>query len=91
VNHTCPQRSDAEASVDRTAYSQKLAHPRGSPAPAPTDPDALTFLTMTTKPTFRPDVNEADGGNPAVCMTREINTQRAGGLWSNVTTAMVAA
>ncbi|MFN5959038.1 MAG: hypothetical protein ACK462_13995 [Planctomyces sp.] len=31
-------------------------------SPAPTDPAALTFLTMTTKPSFRAEFKAGEGG-----------------------------
>jgi len=45
--------------------------------PAPTNPAALAFLTMTTKPTFRAEFKPGDGGKrwgAAVYMARWINT-----------------
>jgi len=66
--------------------------------PSPTDPAALTFLTMTTKPSFRPP-HEKLSSSPAraakrgaaVSMARWINTRGEKGAWSEVTTATVAA
>jgi len=43
--------------------------------PAPTDPSALAFLTMATKPSIRADFRSGDGGKAAVYMTRWVNTQ----------------
>jgi hypothetical protein len=34
--------------------------------PVPTDPNALSFLTMTTRSTLRTDFRAADGGKSAV-------------------------
>ena len=59
--------------------------------PAPTDPNALSFLTMTTRPTLRTDFRAADGGKTAVYMLRWVNTRGEKGPWSDVTTATVAA
>lgn len=59
--------------------------------PAPTDPAALAFLTMATKPTIRADFRAGDGGKTAVYMLRWVNTQGEKGPWSEVTTATVAA
>jgi hypothetical protein len=59
--------------------------------PAPTDPAALSFLTMATKPTIRADFRAGDGGKTAVYMVRWVNTQGEKGPWSEVTTATVAA
>jgi hypothetical protein len=54
----------------------KLVH---ADQPAPTDPAALTFLTMTTKPSFCSSPQEADfkpgeGGKTVVSMARWVNT-----------------
>lgn len=59
--------------------------------PAPTDPAALTFLTMTTKPSFRAEFKAGEGGKTAVYMARWVNTRGEKGPWSEVTTATVAA
>jgi hypothetical protein len=59
--------------------------------PVPTDPNALSFLTLTTRPTLRTDFRAADGGKTAVYMLRWINTRGEKGPWSEVTTATVAA
>ena len=59
--------------------------------PAPTDPAALGFLTMATKPTLRADFRIGDGGKTAVYMLRWVSTQGEKGPWSEVTTATVAA
>jgi hypothetical protein len=34
--------------------------------PTPTDPAAFTFLTMTTKPSFRAEFKAGEGGKTAV-------------------------
>jgi hypothetical protein len=67
-------------------------------SPAPTDPAALSFLTMTTKPSFRaPRSSRVQGGRgrqnggAAVYMARWVNTRGEKGPWSEVTTATVAA
>jgi hypothetical protein len=60
-------------------------------APAPTDPAALTFLTMTTKPSFRAEYAKAAGGKTAVYMARWVNTRGEKGPWSEIATAAVAA
>ncbi len=60
-------------------------------SPAPTDPAALTFLTMTTKPSFRAEYARAAGGKTAVYMARWVNTRGEKGPWSEITTATVAA
>ena len=38
--------------------------------PAPTDPAALTFLTITTKLSFRAEFKAGDAGKTAVSMAR---------------------
>ena len=43
--------------------------------PAPTDPAALVFLTMTTQPTFHAELKPGEGANTAVSMARWINTR----------------
>jgi hypothetical protein len=60
---------------------------RGSQA----DPIALTFLTMTTRPSFRAEFKAGEGGKTAVYMARWINTRGEKGPWSEITTATVAA
>ena len=57
----------------------------------PTDPAALTFLTMTTKPSFRAEFKAGEGGKTAVYMARWVNTRGEKGPWSEITTATVAA
>lgn len=59
--------------------------------PVPTDPKALSFLTLTTRPTLRTDFRAADGGKTAVYMLRWVNTRGEKGLWSEVCTATMAA
>ena len=44
-------------------------------SPAPTDPAALTFLTMTTKPSFRAEFKAGEGGKTAVYMARWVCTR----------------
>jgi hypothetical protein len=58
---------------------------------APTDPAALTFLTMTTRPSFRAEFKAGEGGKTAVYMARWVNTRGEKGPWSEITTATVAA
>jgi hypothetical protein len=43
----------------------------------PIDPCALSFLTLTTRPTLRTDFRAADGGKTAVCMLLWVNTRGA--------------
>jgi len=69
--------------------------------PAPTNPAALVFLTMTTRPTFRAEFKPGEGGKTwgaAVSMARPprricdwINTRGEKGPWSEIATATVAA
>jgi hypothetical protein len=59
--------------------------------PAPTDPNEMSFLTMTTKPSFRAEFKAAEGGKTAVYMARWINTRGEKGPWSDIATATVAA
>jgi hypothetical protein len=63
--------------------------------PAPTDParvpSSFTFLTMTTRPSFRAEFKAGDAGKTAVDMARWVNTRGEKGPWSEVTTATVAA
>ncbi len=63
----------------------------GAGQPAPTDPSALAFLTMATKPSIRADFRAGDGGKTAVYMTRWVNTQGEKGPWSEIAMATVAA
>lgn len=60
-------------------------------SPTPTDPAALTLVTMTTKPSFRADFKPGEGGKTAVYMARWVNTRGEKGPWSEITTATVAA
>jgi hypothetical protein len=55
------------------------------------DPAALTFLTMTTRPSFRAEFKAGEGGKTAVSMARWINTRGEKGPWSEVAMATVAA
>ena len=60
-------------------------------APAPTDPAALSFLTLTSRPTVRTEFKDHDGGKAAVYMLRWVNTRGEKGPCSDVTTATIAA
>jgi hypothetical protein len=60
-------------------------------SPAPTDPAALTSLSMNTKPSFRAEFKAGEGGTTAVYRARWFNTRGEKGPWSEVTTATVAA
>jgi hypothetical protein len=55
------------------------------------DPATLTFLTMTTRPSFRADFKAVEGVTTAVCTGRWVNTRGEKGPWSEITTATVAA
>ena len=58
--------------------------------PAPTGPAALSFLTMTTRPSFRAEFKAGEGGKTAVSMTRWINTRGQQEPWSEVPSLAVA-
>ena len=59
--------------------------------PAPTDPTAMTFLAMATKPSIRADFRGGAGGKIAVYMARWIDTRGEKGPWSEICSATVAA
>lgn len=66
-----------------------IAH---SPLPSSLgDPSTFTFLTMTTRPSFRAEFKAGEGGKTAVYMARWVNTRGEKGPWSEITTATVAA
>ncbi len=65
-----------------------LVEPGATP---PTDPHALSFLTMTSRSTLRTDFPTTAGGKTAVYMLRWVNTRGEKGPWSDITTATVAA
>ena len=88
VDESTPTRRARPAGVLGAEVWVKLVD---ADAPAPTDPAALTFLTMTTKPSFRAEFKAGDGGKTAVYMSRWVNTRGEKGPWSEVTTATVAA
>lgn len=88
VDESTPTRRARPAGVLGAEVWVKLVD---ADTPAPTDPAALVFLTMTTKPTFRADFKPGEGGKTAVYMARWINTRGEKGPWSEVTTATVAA
>lgn len=88
VDESTPTRRARPAGVLGAEVWVKLVD---ADAPAPTDPAALTFLTMTTKPSFRAEYAKAAGGKTAVYMARWVNTRGEKGPWSDVTTATVAA
>ena len=88
VDESTPTRRARPAGVLGAEVWVKLVD---ADQPAPTNPAALTFLTMTTKPTFRADFKPGEGGKTAVYMARWINTRGEKGPWSEITTATVAA
>ncbi|MBL8880105.1 MAG: hypothetical protein JNG88_13385 [Phycisphaerales bacterium] len=51
----------------------------------------FSFLTMTTRSSFRAEYAKAAGGKTAVYMARWVNTRGEKGPWSEITTATVAA
>lgn len=88
VDESTPTRRARPAGVLGAEVWVKLVD---ADTPAPTDPAALTFLTMTTKPSFRAEFKAGEGGKTAVYMARWVNTRGEKGPWSEVTTATVAA
>jgi len=88
VDESTPTRRARPAGVLGAEVWVKLVN---ADQPAPTDPAALAFLTMTTKPSFRADFKPGEGGKTAVYMARWINTRGEKGPWSEVATATVAA
>ena len=88
VDESTPTRRARPAGVLGAEVWVKLVD---ADQPTPTNPAALTFLTMTTKPTFRADFKPGEGGKTAVYMARWINTRGEKGPWSEITTATVAA
>lgn len=88
VDESTPTRRARPAGVLGAEVWVKLVD---ADSPAPTDPAALTFLTMTTKPSFRAEFKAGEGGKTAVYMARWVNTRGEKGPWSEVTTATVAA
>lgn len=62
-----------------------------SSAAALGDPATFSFLTMTTRPSFRAEFPPAAGGKTAVYMLRWVSTRGEKGPWSEVATATVAA
>ena len=88
VDESTPTRRARPAGVLGAEVWVKLVD---ADQPAPTDPTALTFLTMTTKPSFRAEFKAGEGGKTAVYMARWVNTRGEKGPWSEVTTATVAA
>ena len=88
VDESTPTRRARPAGVLGAEVWVKLVE---ADQPAPTDPAALTFLTMTTKPSFRAEFKAGEGGKTAVSMARWVNTRGEKGPWSEVTMATVAA
>lgn len=88
VDESTPTRRARPAGVLGAEVWVKLVD---ADSPAPTDPAALTFLTMTTKPSFRAEFKAGEGGKTAVYMARWVNTRGEKGPWSEITTATVAA
>jgi len=88
VNESKPTRRARPAGVLGAELWVKLVD---AGTPAPTDPAALSFLTMTTKTAFATDYPAAAGGKTAVYMLRWVNTRGEKGPWSEVAAATVAA
>ncbi|MCC6321208.1 MAG: hypothetical protein IT438_07210 [Phycisphaerales bacterium] len=59
--------------------------------PAPTNPAALAFLTMATRPSVTAEYRAEGGGKTAVSMLRWVSTRGEKGPWGEVMTATVAA
>ncbi len=59
--------------------------------PAPTDPAALSFLTLPSRPSVRTEFKVHDGGNTALYMLRWVGPRGAVGPWSDVCSARIAA
>ena len=57
--------------------------------PAPTGPAALSFLTMTTRPSFRAEFKAGKGGKTAVSMIRWVNTRGQQEPWSGVSSVIM--
>lgn len=57
----------------------------------PTDPNALTFRALATRPTSSEEFEARDGGKTAVYMLRWISKSGERGPWSDAVTATVAA
>lgn len=95
VDESTPTRRARPAGVLGAEVWVKLVAPPHADQPAPTDPardpSSFTFLTMTTKPSFRAEFKAGEGGKAAVYMARWVNTRGEKGPWSEVTTATVAA
>ncbi len=95
VDESTPTRRAKPAGVLGAEVWVKLVAPPAAESPAPTDPardpSSFTFLTMTTKPSFRAEFKAGEGGKTAVYMARWVNTRGEKGPWSEITTATVAA
>jgi len=88
VDESTPTRRARPAGVLGAEVWVKLVD---AGTPAPTDPAALSFLTMTTKTAFATDYPAAAGGKTAVYMLRWVNTRGEKGPWSDPHPATVAA
>ena len=88
VDESTPPRRTRPAGVLGAEVWAKLVNPN---EPAPTDPAALRFLTMTTKPSLRVEFRAGKGGKIAVYMALWAKTRGEKRPWSDVTTATVGA
>jgi len=88
VDESTPTRRARPKGVLGAEVWVKLITPGDEP---PTDPTALSFLTMTIKTAFATDYPADAGGKTAVYMLRWINTRGEKGPWSEVASATVAA
>jgi hypothetical protein len=85
----------AQPAIETTAISAASTEIAGrmdmmvmvSPGTTPTDPAALTFLTMTTRPSLRADYKPGEGGRTNVDMLRWVQTQGEYGPWPELVTA----
>ncbi len=88
VDEGSPTRRGKPAGVAGAEVWVKLVD---AGTPAPTDPAALSFLTLTSRPTVRTEFKAHDGGKTAVYMLRWVNTRGEKGPWSEICSATVAA
>ncbi len=82
VDESTPTRRARAADVLGAEVWVKLVAPPHADQPAPTNPAALGFLTMTTRPTFRAEFKPGQGGErwgAAFYMACWINTWGARG------------
>ncbi len=66
----------------------KLVEPND---PAPTDPEALSYITLATNGVATTEFPKTDAGKTAVYMLRWVGPRGAVGPWSETCSATVAA